>query len=42
MMLNEIIAAYIREYRDAARAEMDTFRQERSRASSIRRKAMCQ
>jgi len=40
MTLDEIVAAYIREYRDAARAEMDTFRQERSRASAIRRAAL--
>src|SRR5438128_8880710 len=42
MTLNEIVAAYIREHRDAARAEMDTFRQERSRASAIRRAALCE
>ena len=42
MTLNQIVAAYIREYRDAARVEMDTFRQERSRVSAIRRAALCE
>ena len=42
MTLNEIVAAYIREYRDAAQAEMDTFRREKSRASAIRRAAWCE
>jgi hypothetical protein len=42
MTLNEIVAAYIREYRDDARAEMDTFRRERNRAAAIRRAALCE
>ena len=42
MTLDEIVSDYIREYRDDARAEMDTFRRERSRASAIRRAALCE
>jgi hypothetical protein len=42
MNLEEIVSDYIREYRDDARAEMDTFRLERSRASAIRRAALCE
>lgn len=42
MTLDEIVSEYIREYRDDARAEMDTFRRERSRASAIRRAALCE
>jgi len=42
MTESEIVAAYIREYRDAAREEMDDFRRERSRASAIRRAALCE
>jgi hypothetical protein len=42
MTLTEIVNAYIREYRDNARAEMDAFRREKSRASAIRRAALCQ
>ena len=42
MTFNEVVAAYIRKYRDGARAEMDTFRHEKSRASAIRRAALCE
>lgn len=42
MTLEEIVSDYIREYRDDALAEMDTFRRERSRASAIRRAALCE
>jgi hypothetical protein len=42
MTLDEIVDAYIREYRAAARAEMDTFRREESRAAAIRRAALCE
>ena len=40
MTVDEIVNEYIREYRDVARGEMDTFRRERSRASAIRRAAL--
>ena len=42
MTLDEIVDPYIREYRAAARAEMDTFRREESRAAAIRRAALCE
>lgn len=42
MTLDEIVSDYIREYRLAARAEMDTFRDERTRAAAIRRAAVCE
>jgi hypothetical protein len=42
MTLDEIVDVYIREYRAAARAEMDTFRREESRAAAIRRAALCE
>jgi len=42
MTINDIVTDYIREYRDDAGAEMDTFRRERSRASAIRRAALCE
>ena len=42
MTFDEIVASYIREYRDAARMEMDTFRREKNRASAIRRAAACE
>jgi len=42
MTLDEIVSAYIRDYRDGARKEMGTFRRESSRASAIRRAALCQ
>jgi hypothetical protein len=42
MTLDEIVNDYIREYLDVARAEMDTFRRERSMASAIRRAALCE
>jgi len=42
MTLDEIVNDYIREYRDDARAEMDIFRCEKSRASAIRRAALSQ
>ncbi len=42
MTFDEIVSDYILEYRDDARAEMDTFRRERSRASAIRRAALCE
>ena len=42
MTLDEIVSDYIREYRAAARAEMDTFRNERSRSAAIRRATLCE
>lgn len=42
MNFDGIVGDYIREYRDDARAEMDTFRRERSKASAIRRAALCE
>lgn len=42
MTLDEIVSDYIREYREGARAEMDTFRNEKSRTSAIRRAALCE
>lgn len=42
MTIDGIVNDYIREYRDDARAEMETFRRERSRASAIRRAALCE
>ena len=42
MTLDEIVSDYIREYRAGARAEMKTFRDERTRASAIRRAALCE
>jgi hypothetical protein len=40
MTLDDIVRDYIREYRDDAREETDTFRREKSRASAIRRAAL--
>jgi hypothetical protein len=40
--LDEIVSDYIREYRAVARAEMETFRSERTRAAAIRRAALCE
>src|SRR5207245_2234970 len=37
-----IVSDYIREYRDDARAEMQTFRREKSRGAAIRRAAQCE
>lgn len=42
MNLDEIVGDYIREYRADARAEMQTFRREKSRAAAIRRAALCE
>ena len=42
MTLDEIVSDYIRKYRAAARAEMDTFRNERSRSAAIRRATLCE
>lgn len=42
MTLDEIVDLYIREYRAGARAEMDTFRREESRAAAIRRASLCE
>jgi hypothetical protein len=42
MTLDDIVSDYIREYRDDAREELDTFRREKSRASAIRRAALSQ
>lgn len=42
MTLDDIVSDYIREYRDDARAEMQTFRREKSRAAAIRRAALCE
>ena len=42
MTFDDIVSDYIREYRDDARAEMDTFRRERNRTSAIRRAARCE
>jgi hypothetical protein len=42
MTFEDIVRDYIRNYRDAARAEMETFRHERSRTATIRRAALCE
>jgi len=42
MTLDEIVNAYIRDYRDGARMELDTFRREKNGASAIRRAALCE
>jgi hypothetical protein len=42
MTLDEIVSDYIREYRHDARAEMQTFRREKSRAAAIHRAALCE
>jgi hypothetical protein len=42
MTLDDIVSDYIHEYRADAREEMDTFRREKSRASAIRRAALCE
>jgi hypothetical protein len=42
MTFDDIVSDYIRNYRDAARAEMETFRRERNRAAAIRRAALCE
>lgn len=42
MTLEEIVSAYIRDYRNGTREEMETFRLEKSRASAIRRAALCE
>lgn len=42
MTFDEIVSDYIRNYRDAAGVEMETFRRERSRAATIRRAAFCE
>ena len=42
MTLGEIVNDYIREYRADARAEMETFRKEKSRTSAIRRASLCE
>jgi len=42
MTFDEIVSDYVRKYRDAAREEMDDFGHERSRASAIRRAALCE
>lgn len=42
MTLDEIVAAYIREYRDDANAEMEDYRTEKSRVAAIRRAALCE
>jgi hypothetical protein len=42
MTFDDIVSDYIREYRDDARAEMLTFRREKSRAAAIRRAALCE
>lgn len=42
MTLDEIVSDYIRKYRDGARAEMDTFRNEKSGTAAIRRAALCE
>jgi hypothetical protein len=41
MTIDEIISDYICEYRDDARTEMRSFREERSRTAAIRRAALC-
>jgi hypothetical protein len=41
MTFDEIVSDYIRNYRDAAREEMGTFRRERNCAAAIRRAALC-
>jgi hypothetical protein len=41
MTFDEIINDYIREYRDDARAEICSFKKERSRSDAIRRAALC-
>jgi hypothetical protein len=41
MTLNEIVSAYVRDYRDAARAEMRFFEIQRSAAGAIRHAALC-
>lgn len=42
MTLDEIVDDYIRQYRRSARAEMDSFREEKSLAATIRRAALCE
>lgn len=42
MTFDEIVSNYIRNYRDAAREEMETFRRERNRTAAIRRAALCE
>lgn len=42
MTFDDIVDLYIREYRDGAREEMDSFRREKDRASAIRRAAFCE
>lgn len=42
MTLDEIVSDYIRKYRALARAEMDTFRMEKSKAAAIRRATLCE
>jgi hypothetical protein len=42
MTFDDIVSDYIRNYRGAARAEMEIFRRERSRAAAIRRAALCE
>ncbi|MCL5263277.1 MAG: hypothetical protein M1568_03290 [Acidobacteria bacterium] len=42
LTLDQIVDAYISNYRAAARAEMDTFRREKSRVVAIRRAALCE
>lgn len=42
MTLDEIVAGYIRQYRERAEVEMDDFRREMNRVSAIRRAALCE
>jgi hypothetical protein len=42
MTLDEIVRAYIREYREDAGTEMEDYRNEKSRAAAIRRAALCE
>lgn len=42
MTFDDIVSDYILNYRDAARAEMETFRCERNRPAAIRRAALCE
>jgi hypothetical protein len=42
MTLDEIVRAYIREYREDAGTEMEDYRTEKSRAAAIRRAALCE
>lgn len=42
MTLNDVVAHYISTHRKGARAEMDTFRAEKTRSAAIRRAALCE